>query len=662
LAESRTVLIVEEQRPAAADLRDIVTSLGYEATGIASTAEEALARANERRPDVALVDVRVRGKLDGIKTAEMLRESLGVPIIYVAAKADDVTVERAAKTHPSAYLLKPVNREELKSALEIALYREPDEAASVPDGATQERHRGGRPRPPGTAVVRRHLERVLESPDFDAARRSREFLQFIVEEQLAGRGSDLTQPLIAHRVFGRREDFDPLADPIVRIQAGRLRRSLERYYLLAGKHDALHIELPRGGYVPIFHAVEARSPAPAAPAVQLAPAAPVFDDWPRIVVRPLRFDASDSYLSERAVEFDEILNAELGRYQDVRPIALSETSATPEGGYFELDGTLRWEAESLRVNVRLVRRPSGEQAWAESFRALPEAGRRVRSLSDAARQAAARVGSEEGVIVQALAAEGRRRGFAASSYGAVLRSYDFYFVRDAQRFGETLDMLESAVAAAPECSLAWTRLARLYMANHAFEVSPRATPIAEAIRFAQNGVRLDPTSRRARCLLGGTLLVSGDRDAAWREAEEALRRTPDSLVYLEIVGWLFTLSGDWERGAELTREAVERNPYHLPHAAHALWLEAIRRGDYDAAHVQALNYRDTAFFWRALMRASSLGLLGRVSEAAPAVAEILALKPGFAGRGRELVRRYVKFEDLVDRIADGLARAGLELE
>src|SRR5262249_6818436 len=163
---------------------------------------------------------------------------------------DDATLERAKQTRPSAYLLKPVKSAELRSAIEIALFNQDAERAS-PETRTPPRGvralgppaRAGRA--PGVRAVRRQLEQILSSPDFDASRRSKEFLRFIVDEALAGRGEQLTQNAIATRVFGRKDDFDAVVDPIVRIQAGRLRRSLERYYLLAGKGDTVRIELPR---------------------------------------------------------------------------------------------------------------------------------------------------------------------------------------------------------------------------------------------------------------------------------------------------------------------------------------------------------------------------------------------------------------------------------
>src|SRR3954454_6690612 len=91
------------------------------------------------------------------------------------------------------------------------------------------------------AQVRAHLEQLLASPLFDASARSRDFLCFVVDETLAGRGATINQTAIAMGVFGRRTDFDPILDPIVRVQAGRLRRSLERYYLLESA-DPIRIE------------------------------------------------------------------------------------------------------------------------------------------------------------------------------------------------------------------------------------------------------------------------------------------------------------------------------------------------------------------------------------------------------------------------------------
>src|SRR5450755_3718935 len=105
-------------------------------------------------------------------------------------------------------------------------------------------------------AVRQELERVLESPGFSRNERLSRFLRFVVEGHLHGKGHELKESVIAIEVFGRRPDFDSRLDPVVRTEAARLRARLNEYYIKEGKDDALVIELPKGGYVPLFREVE----------------------------------------------------------------------------------------------------------------------------------------------------------------------------------------------------------------------------------------------------------------------------------------------------------------------------------------------------------------------------------------------------------------------
>jgi eukaryotic-like serine/threonine-protein kinase len=102
------------------------------------------------------------------------------------------------------------------------------------------------------ASVQEELQRILASPTFFNARRPSQFLRFIVDETLAGE-ERLKEYLIGVEVFGRRQDYDPKDDPVVRIEAGRLRKKLAEYYAGPGANDTLIIELPKGGYVPVFY-------------------------------------------------------------------------------------------------------------------------------------------------------------------------------------------------------------------------------------------------------------------------------------------------------------------------------------------------------------------------------------------------------------------------
>src|SRR5262245_48833966 len=144
-------------------------------------------------------------------------------------------------------------------------------------------------------AVREHLAHVFSSPQFDGSARTREFLQFVVEETLAGRGADLNQTAIATTVFHRTGDFDAVLDPIVRVQAGRVRRSLERYYLLSGGDtSALRIELPKGSYTPTFVGVDPDE-TPHASAVLRFAHAPAPMPRPAVLISPFTsFSANDS--------------------------------------------------------------------------------------------------------------------------------------------------------------------------------------------------------------------------------------------------------------------------------------------------------------------------------------------------------------------------------
>jgi Tol biopolymer transport system component len=100
--------------------------------------------------------------------------------------------------------------------------------------------------------VRRRLERVLASPGFIRNERMSRFLRFLAERHLEGSDNQLKESVIAVEVFGRKPDHDPSQDSIVRTEAGRLRARLAEYYVGEGKDDGIVIELPKGGYIPVF--------------------------------------------------------------------------------------------------------------------------------------------------------------------------------------------------------------------------------------------------------------------------------------------------------------------------------------------------------------------------------------------------------------------------
>src|SRR6516225_1104268 len=113
---------------------------------------------------------------------------------------------------------------------------------------------------PDVQAVRRQLERVLASASFSRGERMARFLRFVVERHLEGRDGELKESVIAVEVFDRSPNHDSKQDSIVRTEAARLRARLTEYYVGEGKCDAVVIELPKGGYVPVLR--EALAPGP----------------------------------------------------------------------------------------------------------------------------------------------------------------------------------------------------------------------------------------------------------------------------------------------------------------------------------------------------------------------------------------------------------------
>ncbi len=118
-----TILVVEDESIVATDLERSLRRLGYSVLEPAASVDEALKTAREGEPDLVLMDVRIQGDRDGIETAELLRRLFGLPVVYLTAYGDAATLERAKRTEPMGYLMKPVKPGDLKSTVEMALFR-----------------------------------------------------------------------------------------------------------------------------------------------------------------------------------------------------------------------------------------------------------------------------------------------------------------------------------------------------------------------------------------------------------------------------------------------------------------------------------------------------------------------------------------------------------
>lgn len=122
MAKNR-IMIVEDERIVAKDIQNMLKRIGYEVPVAVASGEEAVQKAAEIQPDLVLMDIMLKGQIDGVEAAEQIRATHQIPVIYITAYADKNTLQRAKVTEPYGYILKPFQERELNTAIEIALYR-----------------------------------------------------------------------------------------------------------------------------------------------------------------------------------------------------------------------------------------------------------------------------------------------------------------------------------------------------------------------------------------------------------------------------------------------------------------------------------------------------------------------------------------------------------
>jgi PAS domain S-box-containing protein len=117
------ILVVEDESIVAMDIKHRAEGLGYSVTGITPSGEGAIQKASETLPDLVLMDIVLKGEMDGVEAAQKIRDTLDIPVVYLTAYSDEKTLKRAKVTEPFGYIIKPFEDRELHSAVEVALYK-----------------------------------------------------------------------------------------------------------------------------------------------------------------------------------------------------------------------------------------------------------------------------------------------------------------------------------------------------------------------------------------------------------------------------------------------------------------------------------------------------------------------------------------------------------
>ena len=460
--------------------------------------------------------------------------------------------------------------------------------------------------PPDDA--RRELDRILSSQHFPASQKRREFLRYIVEEALAGRADMLKGYSVALAVFGRDDTFDPNADPVVRLEARRLRRDLDSYYVHAGVNDPVRISIPKGSYAPSLEwqnkpevrslddgdraadvsplaesAIETEAIAAsgrnfrnvlATGALIAAMIAIVSTGWlwyagkmqvpsaaaarePALVILPfeaLGSTQNTSYLAQ-GIRLELVNN--LFRFPGFRLYSLpaaaeGQMKGDPAelgrnlGVAYVVHGSVRTDPEEILVAAQVVSAQTGQVIWTGAFRRPSDPQAIIAVQSDMAAEIATAIGQPYGVVKNDIGAlQATPMVSSMQSYVCVLRAYSYRRNFNRPEFGPALQCLEQAVRRDPDYSDAWAMLGWLHV---------------DAGRLGYTG-----DSERAK-----------EYERALQATSRAATLQPKSPLALKALAATFHYLGRYDDSERIARQAAALNPNDPEVLAQLGWRLAVR--------------------------------------------------------------------------------------
>ncbi|MBI3681290.1 MAG: tetratricopeptide repeat protein [Acidobacteria bacterium] len=491
-------------------------------------------------------------------------------------------------------------------------------------------------------AVRKQLEQVLSSAGFAHNDRLSGFLRFVVERHLEGRDTELKESLIAIEVFGRKPDYDPKQDAIVRTEAVRLRARLSKYYQGEGSSDRVIIELPKGGYTPVFRQPASESVSAISSRVRgafrLGPrlwfmaaltglaVALAATGWWRvqrqnapvaIAVLPLQnlsHDPASDYfadgLTDELIRNLSIIDGLATRSRTSsfafrgKPLNVREAGKQLAADYI-LEGSVLRAGGQLRINVQLIRTRDDSPLWA---------GKYDRELTD--------VFAIQDEISRGIVNSLRLKlGRGPRHYETNAEAYDLYLRARAMRTQEgvlgnrrMIGLFEEALAKDPSLAPAYAGLAAAYAYRSGLFGSDRADELAKMRAAAEKAIELDPLLPEAHDALG----IAYARNAQWQQAEKSFRRAIEldpnsSTSHVDFALYLLLVLNRVEEAVQQLRVGEKADPLSPEVQDYlAFMLTAAGRFDEAAAHCQRLpaGYR----YKNACLARARLGQ-GRTGEA-----------------------------------------------
>jgi len=565
--------------------------------------------------------------------------------------------------------------------------------------------------------VRAELERILSSPRFQASEKRRVFLRFVVEETLAGRADRLKGYTIAVAVFGRSDEFDSQTDPVVRLEARRLRRDLDSYYIDTGSRDAVRISIPKGSYVPRFESQEvrqhlaqmtntleasadgassafnriARIDAPPRilliAALIVAFAAVLTAGWllnakterpalsgaerlPNIVVLPFQALSSTENSRYLASGISQELVSGLMRFPGFRLYTLPvsfEKGANGEpaelgrdlGVAYVVSGSVNVNAEEIRVGVQTIEGRTGRLLWSQTYDRplIPRA--LIRVQRELASEIATVLGQPYGVVRSDLTDRQEMPAVAnMQSYVCVLRAYAYRRSFSRKEFDPVLGCLKDAVRRDPNYSSAWAMLGWLYLDAGRIPYAGYNTQdvYKKALEAASEAVRLAPKNTLSLKVLGAVYHYMGQYDESERVMRQALAINPYDPETMAQLGWRLAVRGKFKEGIPLLKRAIERTVNPPGWYYHLIAIDLYLRGQYQQMREIAERAQANNSGFTQMLIAIANGELGNRDAARAALKKLSEFKP-LASDPAAYMRRHGAVDKIVDPLMAGLQKA-----
>jgi TolB-like protein/Tfp pilus assembly protein PilF len=506
------------------------------------------------------------------------------------------------------------------------------------------------------AAVRVEMEKILAAACLRDSHLLQRFLRYVVEHTLAGERGQLKEYSVAVDVFDRNASFDPRLDPVVRMAARRLRHKLQEYYALDGAQDSLRIDIPKGGYSAVFHALEPRLPDPAsaaAPAddrahdpnpsagrsnrtlrasawaalsvvVALGLAYWVFG--PRVhearggpekimlAVMPfanLSGDSQEEYFS------DGITEEFIARLASIDPRRLGVIARTSVMGYkstskhvdeigrelgvqYILEGSVRRDGSRARITAELVQVSDQTHLWSQSY---DGDSRDLLELESRIGEAAVKevtVNLDHARVTPQLAslavqrANGRVAAIDPEAHELYLRGRYFWSKRSYPDILKGLDYFQRAVAKDPNYAVAYVGIADAYGMLAANDQAPAEEVVPKAREAAQRALRMDPGLAEGHAVLAHIkFFYDWDFPAAEAEYRRALELNSGSADVHHFYGVMLMWTGRLQEAVSQLREAEVLDPLSSVNSA-ALGLAYLYSGKGDEAMQQARKTLESA--------------------------------------------------------------------